>query len=210
MLFTNLIILFSSELTTFYFHSVKLPEDSPPRMNPRKKFKPRNSNSGSNSGSNSENELPAVLQGHCVSNDRHFSSGKSNPGRNSPPKQRQNHCPKNSPNKSNNSSRGSPHKQQQPSHNVKRQLHYNSNLAPESKPAPAERANNKSKRSPRKNSPPVCQKQSEDFASPKLSFSSPNAADVPLPPTHWFSGCSREVLNESTISNQLKVLLNVM
>ncbi|KAL5260201.1 hypothetical protein ACHWQZ_G010349 [Mnemiopsis leidyi] len=133
---------------------VKLPEDSPPRMNPRKKFKPRNSNSGSNSGSNSENELPSVLQGHCISNDRQFSS--------------------------------------------------------ESKPAPAERGNNKQKRSPRKNSPPVCQKQIEDFASPKLSFSSPNAAEVPLPPTHWFSGCSREVLSESTISNQLKVLLNVM
>jgi hypothetical protein len=190
--FTNPILCFS----------VTLSEESPPRMNPRKKFKPRNSNSGSNS----ENELPSVLQGHLVSNDRHLSSGKSSPGRNSPPKQRQNNCIKNSPNKSYNSHRGSPNKQHPAPQTVKRQLHYNSNLLPDS---PSERGN-KTKRSPRKNSPPVCPKQPEDFASPKLSFSSPNAADVPLPPTHWFSGCSRQILSESNISNQLKVLLNVM
>lgn len=175
-------------------------------MNPRKKFKPRNSNSNSNS----ENEVPSVLQGQLVSNDRHLSSGKSSPGRQSPPKQRQNNCIKNSPSKSNNSQRGPPQKQQPSPHTVKRQLHYNSNLLPESKATPSERGNNKTKRSPRKNTPPVCQKQAQDFASPKLSFSSPNAADVPLPPTHWFSGCAREVQNEYNISNQLKFLLNVM
>jgi len=176
-------------------------------MNPRKKFKPRNSNSGSNS----ENELPSVLKGHIVSNDRHFSSGKQSPGRQSPPKQRQNNCIKNSPNKSNNSHRGSPQKHNAAPQAVKRQLHYNSNLLPETKTSPPSERGNKTKRTPRKNNPPpVCPKQQEDFASPKLSFSSPNAADVPLPPTHWFSGCSRQILSESTISNQLKVLLNVM
>lgn len=171
-------------------------------MNPRKKFKPRNSNSSSNS----ENELPSVLQGHIISNDRHYSSSKNGSGRHSPPKQRQNNCTKNSPSK--NSPRGSPQKQQSTSpQTAKRQIHFNSNLLPEPKHTPGDRSNNKSKRSPRKHSSP--QQQSEDFASPKLSFNSPNAADVPLPPTHWFTGCSRQVLAESNISNQLKVLLNV-
>jgi len=179
-------------------------------MNPRKKFKPRNSNSCSNS----ENELPSVLQGHIISNDRHFSSSKNGSGRNSPPKQRQNNCTKNSPNKT--SPRGSPQKYQSVSPptakrqstsppTAKRQINFN--LLPESKHSTGDRNHYKNKRSPRKHSP--TQQLSEDFASPKLSFSSPNAADVPLPPTHWFSGCARQVLSESNISNQLKVLLNV-
>lgn len=77
--------------------------------------------------------------------------------------------------------------------------------------------NQRPKKSPRK-TPPAAHRQvkimvpaAADFASPKLSFSSPNAAEVPLPPTHWFSGCSREMLScESSISAQLKMMLNVV
>lgn len=173
-------------------------------MNPRKKFKPRNSNS------NSENELPAVIQGHLVSTDRHLSSAKSSPGKQSPPKQRQNNCVKNSPRKNNNLQRDSPQKYHPAPNAVKRQLHYNSNVLSESKQQPSDTNVNKTRRSPRKNSPTACPKQPEGFASPKLSFNSPNAADVPLPPMHWFSGCGRQFLSERNISDQLKTLLNVV
>lgn len=170
-------------------------------MNPRKKFKPRNSNS------NSENELPSVLQGH-LSQDRH--SSKSNNGKNSPTKQRQNNCIRNSPNKSYNSPpRSSPQKHPTATNctAVKRQLNYNHNLVlSEPKQLSPSDKSSRPRRSPRKNSP----LRQDDIASPKLSFSSPNAADVPLPPTHWFSGCSRELLNGPNISAQLKTLLNVV
>ena len=172
-------------------------------MNPRKKFKPRNSNS------NSENEINPVPQGQCVSSDR---PQKSSPTKHSPSKQRLNNCTKNSPSKNVNSQRGSPHKCSP----VKRQLQYNQALL-QSRNIQSENkvSEGKSRKSPHKNPPPppADAQQPEDFASPKLSFSSPNAADVPLPPTHWFSGCSaqhRSMYANSNITNQLKTLLNVV
>lgn len=170
-------------------------------MNPRKKFKPRNSNSSS------ENETGPA--GQC---DRQ--QPKSSPTKHSPSKQRLNHCNKNSPSKNANSQRGSPQKCSP----AKRQLQFTTQpTAQHQQPIENRAFETKARKSPNKNVPPPPppqhmepQPQPEDYTSPKLSFSSPNAADVPLPPTHWFSGCAQQYHSTSNITNQLKTLLNVV
>lgn len=142
--------------------------------------------------------------------DRHQS--KSSPTKHSPSKQKLNQCNKNSPSKNINSHRGTPQK----CNPAKRQLQYNTTLSnTQHQPIENRVFETKSRKSPNKNplpspAPQMELQQQEDFASPKLSFSSPNAADVPLPPTHWFSGCSRQFHQSSNITNQLKTLLNVV
>ena len=79
-------------------------------------------------------------------------------------------------------------------------------LTKKSPPPPIRRSDNKFRSSLDRATTPAA-----DFASPK-SFNSPNATEVPLPPTHWFPAtytCSRELLSTTNISAQLKSLLNV-
>lgn len=166
-------------------------------MNPRKKFKQRNTNS------NSENECPSSPN----TRSNRSTQKRSNP---CPPQNNKSPCKKEQQNN------GSPHKQSKRPQALS--LSESSNSSPHT-PHRSSPTNSRRSTPPRSRHPRNHQQQPmvSDFASPKLSYTSPSATEVPLPPTHWFSGnvmasgsCARELFSENTISAQLKTILNVM
>lgn len=197
-------------------------------MNPRKKFKPRNSSS------NVENELPNLFRPIVPHSEHHFYL-KNSPNSKHHPKQSPNNgkqlSPKQpSPNKlsKNRSPKQSPQEyrkanvQRKPvlvdnTSPVKRQLNYtdhrkspvHTNKPKSNRTSPTQQA--KRLKCPAKTPDQLLSTSPSfaDFASPK-SFMSPNAAEVPLPPTTWIStnNCAKQLM-DSNISAQLKELLNV-
>ena len=209
-------------------------------MNPRKKFKPRNSSS------NLENELPNLFrpivphsEHHFYlknsPNSKHFNHPKQPKSPNNGPAKQQLSPKQSSPNN------GTKQQQQQPSPNkqsknrspkqspqeyrkavqrkavlvdnaspVKRQLNYTDRKSPVQTNKPTQQA--KRLKCPAKTPDQLLSTSPSfaDFASPK-SFMSPNAAEVPLPPTTWISTntCAKQMMDSSNISAQLKELLNV-
>lgn len=208
-------------------------------MNPRKKFKPRNSSS------NVENELPNLFRPIVPHSEQHFYLKNSPNSKHQPkqsPKQQQGSPKQGSPNTKqpspntklspkqaspnklakNRSPKQSPQEyrkvQRKPvlvdnTSPVKRQLNYTDRKSPVNKgnrTSPTQQA--KRLKCPAKTPDQLLSTSPSfsDFASPK-SFMSPNAAEVPLPPTTWIStnNCSKQLMDRSNISAQLKELLNV-
>lgn len=179
------------------------------KMNPRKKFKPRNSNS------NIENEIPSVYEHiDSVVSCRDTKSSPASSSASNSGSEKHKLSPKHW-----NSSPKHQYNNGQYCGPVKRQLNYNNppvlfdQQRQSHNPKSYNNKQGKRLRSPKKDnvSPVPNPKTAADFASPK-SFNSPNAAEVPLPPVHWFPAtpCSREMLLEQgNISAQLKSLLNV-
>lgn len=192
-------------------------------MNPRKKFKPRNSSS------NLENELPNLFRPIVPHSEHQFyiknspnSKQQASPKQGSP----NNRHKQLSPNKQSKtrSPKLSPQEyrkaQRKPvlvenSNPVKRQLNYTERKSPvqntkANRTSPTQQA--KRLKCPARTPDHLLSTSPSfaDFASPK-SFMSPNAAEVPLPPTTWISTnhCSKQLLDQGNISAQLKELLNV-